>query len=95
MTKKIKKPIDINELMDEYKPSNHLFTEDTDRFNLLSNIIFGKLEEWQRRVILMYAEYGSMRKVAKLLNVSPSLVNITIQSIRKEILYYYNKKKHD
>lgn len=88
MTKKIKKPIDINELMDEYKPDNSLFTNDTDRFNRLSNIIYNNLEEWERRVILIYAEYKSMRKVAKILNVSPSLVNITIQQIRNKICQF-------
>lgn len=85
----IKRSIDIEELVTEYKPDNSIFTEDTERFNKLSNIIFNHLEEWERRVILLYAECKSIRKVAKILDVSPSLVNVVVNKIRNKVKLYY------
>lgn len=80
--------IDIIELLNEYKPDNSLFTEEQDYILKLKNIVFEKLSESDKRIIILYAHYGNLRDVAKLLNVSVTTISKYIKRIRKNILQY-------
>lgn len=47
------------------------------------------LDEVEKRCLILYAELGSQREVAKRLKVSPATVNHLIKKIRDEIKEYY------
>lgn len=78
--------INLNRILEDYQPDNDIFSEEPEVVAKLKDVIFNRLSEIDRRVILLYAELQSQRKVAKLLGVSASTVNILIRRIRKEIL---------
>ena len=78
--------INLNRILEDYQPDNDIFSEEDEVVAKLKDVIFNRLSEIDRRVILLYAELQSQRKVAKLLGVSASTVNILIRRIRKEIL---------
>lgn len=93
MVKKINRnhgTIDFNDIYDEYLPDNSPLSNDSDRYNKIANIVFNNLDECERRILLLYAENPSLRKVGEILNCSQSLVNLTIKEIRKKI-----KQKYD
>lgn len=75
----------MNKIMEDYQPNDDIMSEDTEEMNRLKHIIFDKLPEVDKRVILLYSELQSLRKVAKYLGVSPSTAYILISRIRKEI----------
>ena len=77
--------LQIKDILDEYKEDTDIFTEEPERIKKIKNIIWNLLTETERRIILLYAERGSMRKVAKELRCSASTVYIEIAKIRTKI----------
>lgn len=51
-------------------------------------IILTKLNEVERRILLIYIDTGSLRKTAKLFNVSPSKIFYVIGNIKDKIKKY-------
>lgn len=88
MTRVLNK-IDIKALEEEYKPNGSIWNEDDGKIHRLKTIV-RDLEETDKRIILLYAELQSQRKVAKLLGISTSLVNIKVNEIRRKILDEYH-----
>lgn len=82
--------IDIKAILEDYKPDNDLFSEEQEKINKLKNIIYNNLSEVDKRIILMYAELGSLRKLGKELGVSPSTALFRIRDIRNKINEYNN-----
>lgn len=80
--------IDIKTILEDYKPDNSLFTEEPDLVNRIKNIIYNKLDEPNRRIILLYAELGNYRDLAKVLNVSIGTVSSRINRIKNIIKEY-------
>lgn len=78
--------IDFEEIFKEYEIDDDIFCDESPKVKALKYVIFNDLSEIERRVILLYAEEQSQRKVAKLLGISPGSVNIVIKGIRKKIL---------
>lgn len=76
----------MKRILEEYLPDDDLFSAEDERMNALKHIIYEKLSETDKRVILLYAELGSQREVGRKLGVSASTVNILIKRIRNEIL---------
>lgn len=76
----------MKRILEEYLPDDDLFSSEDARMNALKHIIYEKLSEIDKRVILLYAELGSQREVGRKLGVSASTVNILIKRIRNEIL---------
>lgn len=76
----------MKRILEEYLPDDDLFSVEDERVNALKHIIYDKLSETDKRVILLYAELGSQREVGRKLGVSASTVNILIKRIRNEIL---------
>lgn len=76
--------IDIDKILEEYKPDNSLFTEEDEHINKLKNIIYS-LTEPEKRIILLYAELGTFRKLGKELGVSTSSAYLKIKDIRNKI----------
>lgn len=76
--------IDIDKILEEYKPDNSLFTEEDEYINKLKNIIYS-LTEPEKRIIIMYAELGTFRKLGKELGVSTSSAYLKVLDIRNKI----------
>lgn len=77
---------DINQIIAEYEPHpDDIFNEDTAFVSVIKDTIFTKLTEAEKRVILLYAELGTQRDVARLLGVSASSINIYIKKIRVKL----------
>lgn len=81
--------IDIKDILEDYQPDNDLFTEENPEINKLKNIIYTELDEIDRRIILMYAELGSLRKLGKELGVCAATALTKIIQIRNKIYKYY------
>lgn len=82
----MKERVSIEQIIQDYMPHNDdIWNEDSALIDLIKNIIFKDLNEAQMRVLLLYAEYGKQREIAKMLGVSPSSINMYLQRIRKKI----------
>lgn len=77
--------VNLKEIFEEYSLEDTLVFDDQDN---LKYIVWNILDETERRVILLYAELGNMRDVAKEMKVSASTICIYINKIRNKI------KKH-
>lgn len=75
----------MTRILQQYLPDDDMFSEEDVRLNRIKHIIYEKLSETDKRVLLLYAELGSQRKVGEKLGVSASTVNILIKKIRKQI----------
>ena len=84
MSKHTKK-INMEEILNNYLPSD----DDDDEMVKLKNIVY-HLSEADKRIILLYTELGSQRKVANILKVSTSTINNRIKEIRNKILNRYD-----
>lgn len=76
----------ISEIINEYSINDDPFCEDDELIIKIKHIIFTKLSEIERRVLLLYVEYASIRKVANILNISPSTTYNYITSIKNKII---------
>ena len=97
MTKtKIKvEEIDIDDVIAEYAEDDDVFNEEKPITKHLKYIIFNKLDEVDRRVILLYAELQSLRKLGKILGVSASSAYIKIRQIKDKIKDALDKSNTD
>lgn len=80
----------IYEVMDEYALDYSIFDEDSDDIRKIKRIIFNKLSETERRIILSYAQLGNIRDTAKLFQVSSTTIYTEIKRIRNKIYGYFN-----
>ena len=76
----------IEEILEDYKPDNTIWSNEDERVNTIKNIIYTKLDEVDRRIIILYAELGSLRKLGKELGISASSAYLKIKDIKKKIL---------
>ena len=60
--------------------------QDDDLQLRIRKLLSTDLNVIERRVLLLYAELGSLRKVAKVLNVSPTTVYYKLKDVREKIL---------
>ena len=79
--------IDIYAILEKYEPTDDVFSEEEDDTpsRKIKDIIYNKLDEIDRRIILLYAELGSLRKLGKEIGVSPTACHFRIKQIRKKI----------
>lgn len=80
--------MNIYQIIDEYKPNDSVFDEDEEEIRKLKKIIYNKLDETDRRIILEYAEIGNSRDCAKLFKVSPTTIYLRIKEIQNKIKSY-------
>jgi len=90
MKEKIKENIDIQKILDEYKPDDDLFSEEDEKVNKLKHIIYDDLSEADKRIILLYTECGNLRDVGDILNVSHTTIFYKIKNIKNIINKYYD-----
>ena len=72
----------LNQLKDEWEPD---VLVDSEEIYNIKDIILHTLDENDRIVFLLYLEYNSMGKVAKLLHVSTTTIYYLIRRVREQI----------
>ena len=72
----------LNQLKDEMAPDALV---DSEEIYNIKDIILHTLDENDRVVFLLYLEYNSMGKVAKLLHVSTTTIYYIIRKVREQI----------
>lgn len=81
---------DFREIAPDYAPNpDTLFNTEDDRVRRVKHIVQHKLEPWERNVILLYADCGSLRKLGKRLDLSHSSVRRVVDDIKAKILSEY------
>lgn len=86
--------MDINELLEVYAPDDSIFSEESEEIRHLKHIIFNELSEPARRILLLYAELGSLRKVGAELGVSATTAYWYIKAVRDEIKEKLSEDEH-
>ena len=72
----------LNQLKDEMIPN---VLVDSEEIYNIKDIILHTLDENDRIVFLLYLEYNSMGKVAKMLHVSTTTIYYIIRKVREQI----------
>lgn len=83
----------LNKVMEDYKPDNSIWRDYNDDVFILKQAL-DHLKDSDRIIFVMYAEYGSLRKVGKQLGVSHSIIYKNIMRIKREI-YDFVKTNFD
>lgn len=83
------KSFNIYDTLEEFSPDYSVFCEDDFDISKLKKIIYTRLTETDRRIILAYAQLGNIRDVAALLKVSPTTIFNEIRKIRNKIYEYF------
>lgn len=73
-------------LMKDYKQTNDIFSNEEELTIRIKEIIWNDLDEVDRRIILMYADLGSLRKLGQELGVSGSAAHQRVKQIKQQIL---------
>lgn len=77
--------LNIYQLEDLYRPSDDIFNDDSNLYSRLKKILFYKLDDTERRIILCYAHTGNLRDTAKLFKLSTSTIFGYIRNIKTKI----------
>lgn len=77
----------LPKIMNEYKPDNSIWRDYDDDILILKEAL-NNLSDSDRIIFVMYAEYGSLRKVGKELGVSHSIIYKNIMRIKRQIYDY-------
>lgn len=86
----------IKELVRDYAPpegDDLLFTEEDNDMLLLKDIVHNYLESYDRTILLMYAELGSLRLVARELDVSHTAVIKKMDQIKLDVMGEFYRRK--
>lgn len=75
----------LKDIMTDYKPIEGIFNEEPETVAVIKDIIWHRLSEVDRRIIILYAHLGSQRKLGKELGLSASTCNKLIREIRRKI----------
>ena len=78
--------IDIYKILEKYQIDNDIFCAEEELTRRIKEIIWSDLDEIDRRVLLIYSELGSLRRLGKELNVSSSAAQQKIKQIKNKIL---------
>lgn len=76
---------ELSDILEKYKPDNDIFSEEPEYINKIKNIVEYKLSEPERRILILYAELGNLRAVAKVFNVSSTTIQKIIHKIRTKV----------
>lgn len=87
------KKMNVVEIMNEYKPSVDIFTEDDNSMFQLKTALEA-LPPADKIIMLIYCESGSLRNAGKKLGVSHTIIYKQIQKIKKQ-MYDYIKVNFD
>lgn len=76
---------EFKNMLEDYAPDDDIFSEEDEDINRLKHIVYDELDEVDKRVLLMYAELGTLEKVGKELGVSRASACLKIKQIRQQI----------
>lgn len=71
--------------LEQFKPDQSIWQTEPDKVHKIKLAIAYRLTEVERRIILLYAELGSCKKLGKMLNVSASTAYLQVKQIQKKI----------
>lgn len=81
---------DFREIAPDYAPNpDALMNDEDDRVRRLKQVIADRLDPWERNVILLYTDCGSLRKLGKRLGLSHSSVRRVVDDIKQKTLSAY------
>lgn len=81
---------DFREIAPDYAPApDPMMADEDDRVRRVKVIVQNKLEPWERNIILLYADCGSLRKLGKRLDLSHSSVRRVVDEIKSKIMACY------
>ena len=88
------KNINIQDIFDDYilqKKSLEQFNDDyvykeDSRAADVKYVIMNKLEEWEKRLFLIYIETGSLRETGKVFHCSYSKIHYVVRDIKAKII---------
>lgn len=83
--------IDLKMMIKDYEPDDSIFSDEEPNIIMLKKAI-QNLNPADKIILLLYAEYGSLRKTAKELNVSHTTIFKQINLIKEQIKEYCNNK---
>jgi len=90
--------VEVKSLWLEYAPPDDdsmLFSEEDEKTLLLKQIIATGLTTFDKTIILLYVEKGSLRQVAKILDVSQTAIAKKMDQIKLNIMdQFYGKMKN-
>lgn len=75
-------------LLDDYRPDDGIFSEDEDIVRILKKIVYTRLDETDRRILIVYADLGNVRDTAEIFRVSSTTIWWRIKSIKEKIKKY-------
>lgn len=81
--------VNIMELLDEYSPDESLFSEEDSDMLRLKKIVYSRLDETDRRILIVYAHLGNVRDTAEVFRVSSTTIWWRIKQIREKIMEIY------
>ena len=79
--------------MEDYEPDESIWREYDDTVLWLKRAL-GELSDADRIIFVLYCEYGSLRKVGRILGVSHSIIYKNISRIKQQ-MYDYIKSNFD
>lgn len=81
---------DFREIAPDYAPDpDALMNEEDDRVRRLKQVIADRLDPWERNIIILYADCGSLRELGKRLGLSHSSVRRVVDEIKQKVLAAY------
>ena len=87
--------ISLKDIYEDYAEDTTIFNEEDDKVRKIKHIIFNDLDEVDRRIILLYSEFESLRKLAAELNVSTTTAYYKVKEIKQKIMEKYEEIKDD
>lgn len=93
------KNINIQDIFDDYileKKTLEQFNKDyiynsKSLADDVKYVIMNKLEEWEKRLFLIYIETGSLRETGKVFHCSYSKIHYVVRDIKAKIIEELNK----
>lgn len=87
--------ISLKDIYEDYAEDTTIFNEEDDKVRKIKHIIFNDLDEVDRRIILLYSEFESLRKLAAELKVSTTTAYYKVKEIKQKIMEKYEEIKDD
>lgn len=79
----------LKAIFEDYEKDDDIFSNESQKVKVIKDAISNRLTEAEKIILLLYAETGSMRQLAKDLDVSHSSVIKAVDEIKLKILEYY------
>lgn len=75
--------IDLKSLAIDYAEDTSIFSDEDEKMHKMKVVLWHRLNEPDRRILLIYAETQSLRATAKIIGVSSGTIRNKINKIRE------------